>query len=158
VPVAPAITLLPFIIRLFPVLGRMPIPLGRVIPLFEQTPSSDEALARALAVRVRVRRPRRKTKATNEVLTLDDAISSVEKVLSDGKIQKLGVLAAAAKLQNITGTGQNDVAQAIADELAEHTLSQKGARRNVKIDETIQKRPCRGHGHGNVANLRRGNT
>lgn len=136
----------------------MPIPLGRVIPIFGTNPAGDPELERALKMNIRVRRQKKNnTKPSSQVLTLESAFQAVEKVLSDGKIQKLGLFAAAKALQKIGVEGQNDVAQAICDELEKRTLSHLGQRSSFKTDEKLWKRPCRGHGYGRPENLRKGN-
>jgi hypothetical protein len=154
----PFIRILPLIIRLLPGVRELPIPRGVAIPLMDVEPTSDELLERALKQNIRVRRKRRPTKDESLVITVDKAIACVEKVFSSGKFQKLGLLASMSILQGAKKTGHNDLAEACAECFRDHTLTQKNPRRSFKTDEELWKRPCRGHGHGNIGNLRRGNT
>jgi hypothetical protein len=150
-------SLIPIIVKMFPAVRELPIIRGLAIPLMDVEPTSDLLLERALQHRIRIKRNPKKTKDTSMVITVESACDCVERVLSSGKFQKLGVLEAARILQGGKATGENPIAEAMAECFRENVLFQKNPRARQHA-YTYEKRPCRGHGFGNIENLRHGNT
>jgi hypothetical protein len=137
--------LLPFIIRLFPQLVRAPI-VGRIIPLFKVDPSTDADLARALQ-RDFKRKPDSRINDNVHVIKLSDAISCVEKTISDGKLQSAGVITLAKMLLD-QRTGGSPIGDAIIACLRENVLRQDTVRSGSKVIKSP--RPAKGHGHGRI--------
>jgi hypothetical protein len=137
--------ILPTIIRAFPELVRGSPTVGRILPLMNVEPTSDELLDRSLD-----RKFKRKTKkGFNDeiyVIKLDDAISCVEKVFSAPDLKRKGLLALAREAINQT-TGESPLGTKIVDCLREHVLSQKSIRSKNRHG-TSWGRPAVGHGKG----------
>jgi len=136
--------LLPLIVRLFPSLVRLPV-VGRIIPLFNVRPSTDEDLARALDREYK--RPRRSQGSDNtNVIKLDDAITVVEEVLGDGKLKAAGLLALAKELLD-QSTGKSPIGDKIIEGLRENVLRQDTPRTTQPPKQKYH-RPAEGHGEG----------
>jgi hypothetical protein len=122
---------------------RTPI-VGRIIPLFNVKPSTDEDLARALNREFK-RKPDKSINDASHVVKLDDAIKCVEKTISDGKLQSAGMLTLAKMLLD-QSTGGSPIGDAIIACLRESVLRQDTVRTGSKV--VRNPRPAVGHGHG----------
>lgn len=136
--------LLPLIVRLFPQIARAPV-LGKIIPLFNVKGATDEDLARAL--NREYKRPQRR--GFNDeiyVVKLEDAITCVEKTLSDGKLKSAGLITLAKQLLD-PSTGKSPIGDAIIACLRESVLRQDRPRTTEPPRQKYH-RPATGHGKG----------
>lgn len=128
---APIVRLLPILIKLFPELLKdtPKLQLGKVIPILEQDPSSDELLERAYERQPRFKRKTRKIKDTKFVVSLDAAIKCVEDAINDKTLSRLGVLKLAAQL--VSTSGGSPIGDKIIECLRSKVLPQTAKRKRT---------------------------
>lgn len=138
--------LLPFIIRLFPELVTGPLIRGRLIPLSQIKPASDEDLARELNRKVDLSPRRDGTQDSSQVIQLSEAINCVSSSFNNTTLIKEFLLVAVRSL--IEGTTSRAAGQrmfnAMVECLRENALRQDTPR---TLHETKTKfhRPAVGH-------------
>jgi len=133
--------LLPYVVRLFPTISKLPIVKGLAIPINDVKGITDPELARNLARKTQVK-PRKGFNDATSVIRVSDAIKCAEEKFNDTTLLKEFVLVA---VQQILGDTQKTAAQDLADRIAEcfreNSLRQNTPR--VRVTKRYNARPSR---------------